>query len=145
VSAVLKYCDSLVKGFSTSVSVLLAMVASSLLFGFTLTRPFAIGSAVVCCSFYLYFGPFNQRLLRMDEVDEESGGETTDTKSPLLKPSAGAARPPSRSRTPSSGGSDADAKPEPQPEPATTKPAASRGRPSSSDSVGYLGEKMQGA
>ena len=63
VSAVLKYCDSLVKGFSTSVSVLLAMCASALLFGFTLTRPFAIGSAVVCCSFYLYFGDFNAKLV----------------------------------------------------------------------------------
>ena len=62
VSLVLKYCDSLVKGFSTSVSVILAMAVSSVLFGFELTRPFAIGSAVVCCAFYLYFGHFNQVL-----------------------------------------------------------------------------------
>ena len=33
-----------------------------MLFGFELTRPFAIGSAVVCCAFYLYFGHFNQVL-----------------------------------------------------------------------------------
>ena len=39
VSLVLKYCDSLVKGFSTSVSVILAMAVSSVLFGFQLTRP----------------------------------------------------------------------------------------------------------
>ena len=71
VSAVLKYCDSLVKGFSTSVSVLLAMVASSLLFDFHLTRPFTIGSAVVCCAFYLYFGPFNEKLKEAKEEGEK--------------------------------------------------------------------------
>ena len=71
VSLVLKYCDSLVKGFSTSVSVLLAMLASAVLFDFQLTRPFAIGSAVVCCAFYLYFGAFNARLLREDEANAE--------------------------------------------------------------------------
>ena len=72
VSAVLKYCDSLVKGFSTSVSVLLAMLASSILFDFVLTRPFVIGVAVVCCSFYLYFGPFNADLQRVEDADAAS-------------------------------------------------------------------------
>ena len=55
VSFVLKYCDSLVKGFSTSGAVLLAMLASALLFGFELRGPFAAGFAVVCGAFYLYF------------------------------------------------------------------------------------------
>jgi len=76
VSLVLKYCDSLVKGFSTSVSVILAMAMSSVLFGFELTRPFAIGSAVVCCAFYLYFGDFNQVLLqKAEQRDASEAGE----------------------------------------------------------------------
>ena len=77
VSLVLKYCDSLVKGFSTSVSVILAMAVSSVLFGFELTRPFAIGSAVVCCAFYLYFGHFNQVLQKhsAEQRDASESGE----------------------------------------------------------------------
>ena len=55
VSFVLKYCDSLVKGFSTSAAVLLATVVSAALFGFELRGPFAAGTAVVCVAFYLYF------------------------------------------------------------------------------------------
>lgn len=43
-----------------------------MLFGFQLTRPFAIGAAVVCCAFYLYFGHFNQVLLlnQSSQADE---------------------------------------------------------------------------
>ena len=89
VSAVLKYCDSLVKGFSTSVSVLLAMGCSSLLFEFRLTRPFSIGVAVVCCSFYLYFGAFNARLLRdEEEVVGEIGSESDDNERLLATPAS---------------------------------------------------------
>ena len=47
------------KGFSTSAAVLLAAVASSFCCGFHPTAPFAVGVAVVGCSFYLYFGPHN--------------------------------------------------------------------------------------
>tara|TARA_B110001452_G_scaffold137328_1_gene114175 strand:+ start:91 stop:1131 length:1041 start_codon:yes stop_codon:yes gene_type:complete len=82
VSLVLKYCDSLVKGFSTSVSVILAMMASSVMFGFELTRPFAVGSAVVCCAFYLYFGDFNKLLLKAAEArHEEAATELLDNSS----------------------------------------------------------------
>ena len=55
VSFVLKYCDSLVKGFSTSAAVLLATFLSSFLFGFQLHGPFVVGTSVVCVAFYLYF------------------------------------------------------------------------------------------
>jgi len=71
VSFVLKYCDSLIKGFSTSASVLLAMATSSYLFDFELTRPFTLGTLVVCSSFYLYFGDFNRILLEATEVSKE--------------------------------------------------------------------------
>jgi len=55
VSFVLKYCDSLVKGFSTSGAVLLAMLASAALFNFQLHGAFALGTGIVCVAFYLYF------------------------------------------------------------------------------------------
>ena len=56
VSFVLKYCDSLVKGFSTSGAVILATALSAGLFNFGLRAPFLIGTSVVCGAFYLYFG-----------------------------------------------------------------------------------------
>lgn len=55
VSLVLKYCDALVKGFSTSSAVLVATLASNLLFGFELHANFAAAIAVVFTAFYLYF------------------------------------------------------------------------------------------
>lgn len=55
VSFVLKYCDSLVKGFSTSAAVLSATVVSAALFGFELRAPFVAGTTVVCVAFYMYF------------------------------------------------------------------------------------------
>jgi len=55
VSLVLKYCDSLVKGFSTSGGVLLATFLSCLLFGFELRTPFVAGFAIVVLAFYVYF------------------------------------------------------------------------------------------
>ena len=64
----LKYADVLVKGFSTSAAVLLAAIASTLCCGFVVTPPFAVGLAVVCCSFYLYFGPHNTVLAANDEI-----------------------------------------------------------------------------
>ena len=67
-SQVLKYADVLVKGFSTSAAVLFAAIASALCCGFVVTPPFAVGLAVVCCSFYLYFGPHNTVLAAQDEM-----------------------------------------------------------------------------
>ena len=55
VSFVLKYCDSLVKGFSTSAAVLVATAVSAVVFSFQLQASFLVGAAVVCVAFYLYF------------------------------------------------------------------------------------------
>jgi len=55
VSLVLKYSDTLVKGFSVSGGVVVAMVASAALFDFHLVSSFLIGVLVVCAAFYLYF------------------------------------------------------------------------------------------
>ena len=55
VSFVLKYCDALVKGFASSGGVLLATIASAVLFGFQLHAAFLIGLVAVIFAFYLYF------------------------------------------------------------------------------------------
>ena len=60
------------------------MFASSLLFDFHLTRPFIIGTSVVCCSFYLYFGAHNATLTKAEESAEEYDPEES-----LLKPTSG--------------------------------------------------------
>ena len=80
VSLVLKYADVLVKGFSTSAAVLLAAIASALCCGFVVTTPFAVGLAVVSCSFYLYFGPHNAVLAAADEKSSALVSESNPTR-----------------------------------------------------------------
>ena len=55
VSLVLKYCDNVIKGFSTSAAVLLATLCAAAFFGFVLHGPFAAGVLIVSLAFYLYF------------------------------------------------------------------------------------------
>ena len=76
-----------------------------MLFGFELTRPFAIGSAVVCCAFYLYFGDFNQVLLqKAEQRDASEAGELLERQrgpkwlviTPLAVPQLGSCASPGR-------------------------------------------------
>lgn len=63
VSAVLKYADNVIKGFSTSAAVLCAALLSILCCGFVANRAFVVGSLIVCVSFYQYFGGHNHVLI----------------------------------------------------------------------------------
>ena len=54
VSLVVKYADNILKGFSTSLSIIISCVASVFLFSYTITLQFVIGTTLVILSIYLY-------------------------------------------------------------------------------------------
>lgn len=54
VAAVVRYADNILKGFATSISIIVSALSSVYLFGFTLTILFGIGTVLVVTSIYLY-------------------------------------------------------------------------------------------
>lgn len=56
-AVVVKYSDNILKGFATSVSILISFIASVWLFGFVITPNFLIGAATVLAATYLYSRP----------------------------------------------------------------------------------------
>lgn len=54
VAVVVKYADNILKGFATSVAIVISCVASIYLFNFVLTIQFAIGTILVIGSIFLY-------------------------------------------------------------------------------------------
>lgn len=51
---VIKYADNILKGFATSLSIVLSCIASVALFGFPLTFTFALGAGVVLVATWMY-------------------------------------------------------------------------------------------
>lgn len=62
VAMVIKYADNILKGFATSLSIILSTVASMFLFNFEPTIYFLFGSILVFLATYLYSMPEPQRL-----------------------------------------------------------------------------------
>lgn len=54
VAMVVKYADNILKGFATSLAIIISCVASIYLFNFQLTFQFAVGALFVICSIFLY-------------------------------------------------------------------------------------------
>lgn len=54
VAMVVKYADNILKGFATSLAIVLSTIASALFLGFVLTLQFAVGTALVIASVFLY-------------------------------------------------------------------------------------------
>lgn len=54
VAVVVKYADNILKGFATSLAIIISCVASIYLFDFQLTMSFTMGAALVICSIFLY-------------------------------------------------------------------------------------------
>lgn len=54
VAMVVKYADNILKGFATSLAIMITSVASIYLFNFNLTLQFAIGALLVMISIFLY-------------------------------------------------------------------------------------------
>ncbi|KAJ2723918.1 UDP-galactose transporter Gms1 [Coemansia sp. Benny D115] len=54
VAVVVKYADNILKGFATSISIILSCLASVWIFGFQITPKFIVGTALVIYATYLY-------------------------------------------------------------------------------------------
>lgn len=54
VAVVVKYADNILKGFATSVAIVISCVASMYIFDFHLTIQFALGTILVITSIFLY-------------------------------------------------------------------------------------------
>lgn len=54
VAMVVKYADNILKGFATSLAIVISCVASIFLFNFYITFQFACGAALVICSIFMY-------------------------------------------------------------------------------------------
>ncbi|PCH37925.1 nucleotide-sugar transporter [Wolfiporia cocos MD-104 SS10] len=60
---VIKYSDNILKGFATSLSIVLSFLASVALFGFRITPSFVIGSTTVLVATWMYNQPPGQELV----------------------------------------------------------------------------------
>lgn len=54
VALVVRYADNILKGFATSLSIILSCVASVFLFNYTITINFSLGAVLVMMAIYLY-------------------------------------------------------------------------------------------
>lgn len=54
VAMVVKYADNILKGFATSLAIIISCVASIYLFNFQLTFQFSVGAVLVICSIFVY-------------------------------------------------------------------------------------------
>lgn len=54
VAMVVKYADNILKGFATSLAIIISCIASIYLFDFYLTFQFALGASLVILSIFLY-------------------------------------------------------------------------------------------
>ncbi|KZT09571.1 uncharacterized protein LAESUDRAFT_756522 [Laetiporus sulphureus 93-53] len=65
---VIKYSDNILKGFATSLSIVLSFLASVALFGFRITPSFLIGSTTVLVATWMYNQPPGQELVAITNV-----------------------------------------------------------------------------
>eukprot|EP00118_Oscarella_pearsei_P005679 m.26126 g.26126 ORF g.26126 m.26126 type:complete len:379 (+) comp29136_c0_seq2:45-1181(+) len=65
VALVVKYADNILKGFATSLAIVISCIVSVYLFDFTITPMFATGAAVVMLATYLYSLPSVDRQGRL--------------------------------------------------------------------------------
>jgi UDP-sugar transporter A1/2/3 len=57
VALVIKYSDNIMKGFATSLAIIIACIVSMVLFDFQLTILFALGTSIVIFSIFIYSKP----------------------------------------------------------------------------------------
>lgn len=57
VAVVIKYADNIIKGFATSIAIVLSTVLSIFLFGFTISIQFVVGAILVISAVYIYGMP----------------------------------------------------------------------------------------
>jgi len=71
VAVVVKYADNILKGFATSLAIIISCVASIYLFSFQLTVQFSLGALLVIVSIFLYGYEPNKDKPLQNNLDEE--------------------------------------------------------------------------
>lgn len=81
VAVVVKYADNILKGFATSLSIILSCIASVFLFDYIISFKFAVGAVLVIIAIYLYGRPSpakqSQPLLPADSDITDNPASTT--------------------------------------------------------------------
>ncbi|KAF8275132.1 nucleotide-sugar transporter-domain-containing protein [Lactarius quietus] len=92
-AVVIKYSDNILKGFATSLSIILSFLASMMLFNFKITASFLIGSSTVLAATWLYNQPVGKEpTLLVNVVNSATGskastpwpGSPVESNSPIL-------------------------------------------------------------
>jgi len=66
IAVVMKYADNILKGFATSISIVLSSYLSTMLFDFSLSFLFVVGASIVIGAVFLYGTPPRQRAISSD-------------------------------------------------------------------------------
>ena len=90
VALVVRYADNILKGFATSLSILLSCVASVFLFDYKISLGFTLGAGLVIVAIYLYGKP-----------QSNSPSSTTSPVLPVVAPSSSSPSPVNRPTNPS--------------------------------------------
>ncbi|NP_001089850.2 uncharacterized protein LOC734916 [Xenopus laevis] len=85
VAVVVKYADNILKGFATSLSIVVSTAASVHLFGFHVDIPFAVGAGLVIGAVYLYSLPRKPDAASSSSSQNSSQANTFLPKSVLTK------------------------------------------------------------
>ncbi|KAH8106943.1 nucleotide-sugar transporter-domain-containing protein [Cristinia sonorae] len=87
-AVVIKYSDNILKGFATSLSIVLSFLASVVLFGFRITPSFVIGSSTVLVATWMYNQPPGKELVAITNVMPAKRSPTTSFVEAPLSPNA---------------------------------------------------------
>lgn len=85
---VIKYSDNILKGFATSLSIVLSFLASVALFGFRITPSFLIGSTTVLVATWMYNQPPGKELVAITSVMPSGKAATPSFPGTPVSPSA---------------------------------------------------------
>ncbi|KAI0053932.1 nucleotide-sugar transporter [Auriscalpium vulgare] len=78
-AVVIKYSDNILKGFATSLSIVLSFLASVILFHFSITPSFVVGSSTVLAATWLYNQPAGQEPALFVNVVNSATGSRSST------------------------------------------------------------------
>ena len=81
-AVVIKYSDNILKGFATSLSIILSFLASVILFNFRITPSFLIGSTTVLAATWLYNQPAGKEPILLVNVVNSATGSKAGTSWP---------------------------------------------------------------
>ncbi|KAJ6622862.1 nucleotide-sugar transporter-domain-containing protein [Mycena sp. CBHHK59/15] len=85
---VIKYSDNILKGFATSLSIVLSFLASVALFHFSITPSFIIGATTVLCATWMYNQPAGQEPLAIVSLTSGKStpfpGTPVDSSDPII-------------------------------------------------------------